>query len=158
MKKGYISILMFIIGVTFSTYIVGKNMLKKIEKVRLTSDKHLALFMLMVQWFKVKQKGKNVADFLKEEGYRNIAIYGMSCTGKLLIEELENTCINVLYGIDRNANSIVSTIDVVSIDDNLKIVDAIIVTAITFYDEIYKELSKKVKCPIISLEDILCIL
>ncbi len=34
-------------------------------------------------------------------------------------------------------------------------VDAIVVTAITFYDEIKEELSRKIDCPIISLEDIL---
>ena len=145
-------------GVISGAYIVGKNILKKLSEVRLISDKHLTLFILTVQWIKVKQQGKNVSDFLKEEGYENIAIYGMSYIGERLIDELKNTDINVVYGIDRNINFISSSIDLVSINDNLKTVDAIVVTAVTFFDEIYEELSKKIDCPIISLEDILYII
>lgn len=37
----------------------------------------------------------------------------------------------------------------------LESVDAIVVTAITFYDAIKKKLSKKVCCPVISLKDVL---
>ncbi len=158
MKKVYISILCVVAGVISGAYIVGKNILKKLSEVRLISDKHLTLFILTVQWIKVKQQGKNVSDFLKEEGYENIAIYGMSYIGERLIDELKNTDINVVYGIDRNINFISSSIDLVSINDNLKTVDAIVVTAVTFFDEIYEELSKKIDCPIISLEDILYII
>ena len=158
MKKVYISILCVVAGVISGAYIVGKNILKKLSEVRLISDKHLTLFILTVQWIKVKQQVKNVSYFLKEEGYENIAIYGMSYIGERLIDELKNTDINVVYGIDRNINFISSSIDLVSINDNLKTVDAIVVTAVTFFDEIYEELSKKIDCPIISLEDILYII
>ena len=68
MKKVYISILCVVAGVISGAYIVGKNILKKLSEVRLISDKHLTLFILTVQWIKVKQQGKNVSDFLKEEG------------------------------------------------------------------------------------------
>ena len=40
-------------------------------------------------------------------------------------------------------------------DDTFPKVDAVVVTAITFFDEIKMELSKKLECPIISLEEIL---
>ena len=123
MKKVYISILCVVAGVISGAYIVGKNILKKLSEVRLISDKHLTLFILTVQWIKVKQQGKNVSDFLKEEGYENIAIYGMSYIGERLIDELKNTDINVVYGIDRNINFISSSIDLVSINDNLKTVE-----------------------------------
>jgi hypothetical protein len=46
-------------------------------------------------------------------------------------------------------------VDVVTMDDDLEEVDAIVVTAITFFDEIEEKLSAKIDCPIISLEDIL---
>ena len=45
--------------------------------------------------------------------------------------------------------------DVVSVDDNLEVVDAVVVTAVTFFDEIQEKLSAKMDCPILSLEDIL---
>ena len=40
-------------------------------------------------------------------------------------------------------------------EDDLKPVDAVVVTAITFFNEIEEQLSQKMKCPIISLEEIL---
>ena len=62
---------------------------------------------------------------------------------------------HVAYGIDKNADSIYTDIDVVSKDENLEEVDAVVVTAITFFDEIEEELSARLECPILSLEDIL---
>ena len=40
-------------------------------------------------------------------------------------------------------------------EDELEPVDAVVVTAITFFNEIEQKLSKKLDCEIISLEDIL---
>ena len=45
-------------------------------------------------------------------------------------------------------------VEVVTLDDDLKEVDAVVVTAITFFEEIAEKLEKKLECPIISLEDI----
>lgn len=59
------------------------------------------------------------------------------------------------YGIDKNADSIYADIDVLTVEDDLESVDVVVVTAITFFDEIEEKLSEKMDCPIISLEDIL---
>ena len=72
-----------------------------------------------------------------------------------MIEELKGTAIEVAYGIDQKADSIFSDINVVSPEYCLDNVDAIVVTAIHFFDEIEEKLSEKVDCPILSLEDIL---
>ena len=79
----------------------------------------------------------------------------MSFAGETLVYELENTSTNVSYGIDRNAKSLYLDVDIVEPDGELEEVDAVVVTAITFFDEIEEMLSAKVDCPIISLEDIL---
>lgn len=152
MKKEIISVLS---GIIIGAGVVRKIMFKKENEIQKMSEKHLALFLMMNQWVKVKQEGKSLVKYLKEQGYRNIAIYGMSYAGETLVEELRNTDIHVVYGIDKNADSIYSDISIVSIDDKLQKVDVIIVTAITFFDEIEETLSKKINCPIISLEDIL---
>lgn len=86
----------------------------------------------MKQWVEVKQEGKNLSEYFMRSGYKNIAIYGMSYAGETLVNELKDTEINVKYGIDRNADSIYGEIDVVSMEDDLEEVDAIVVTAITF--------------------------
>ena len=119
------------------------------------SDKHLTLFLLMNQWVKVKQEGKNLSSYFMANGYKKIAVYGMSYMGETLVEELKESGVEVAYGIDKNADRIYADIDVVSINDELKEVDAVVITAVTFFDEISTQLREKVSCPIISLEDVL---
>lgn len=109
----------------------------------------------MNQWVRIKQEGKNLAEYFKENGYEKIAVYGMSYAGETLVYELNDSGITVEYGIDQNAKSLYLDIDIYEPDDDLKEVDALVVTAITFFDEIEEKMSQKLDCPIISLEDIL---
>lgn len=152
MKKVVISVLS---GILIGRLTMKKIIFKKLDKVQLISDKHLTLFLMMNQWVKVKQDGKYLAEYFQKKGYKDIAVYGMSYVGETLIEELKETNVHVVYGIDKNVNHIYADVDILSPEDKLKNVDAVIVTAVTFFYEIEKELSKKLKCPILSLEDIL---
>ena len=155
MKKGLISVLSALIGASAGAVTVGKVTGEALDKAKSMSDKHLALFLMMNQWVKVKQEGKNLSEYFEKNGYKKIAIYGMSYAGETLIDELKDSNITVAYAIDKNADSIYADVDVISIENNLKSVDAIVVTAITFFDEIEEKLSAKIDCPIISLADIL---
>lgn len=155
MKKGIISLLSLLAGIAAGAGITGKMAGETIEKEKNMSDKHLALFLMMNQWVKIKQEGKTLASYFDAHGYKKIAIYGMSHVGKTLTGELAGSGVQVAYGIDKNANGVYSDIEVVSPEDNLEEVDAVVVTPITFFDEIESMLSTKLYCPIISLEDIL---
>lgn len=155
MKKGITFLLSTIAGAIAGVGIAGKFMGKSLSKSSNMSDKHLALFLMMNQWVKVKQEGKSLVDYFRDNGYRRIAIYGMSYAGETLLDELRATDIEVAYGIDKNADGIYLDLDVVTMEEKLEKVDAVVVTAITFFDEIEKSLLEKVDCPIISLEDIL---
>ena len=155
MKKRVINIISCLVGMAVGAIIVKKMMEKNIDKWKKQSDKHLTMFHLMNQWIKTKQEGKSIVNYLESNNYKNIAIYGMSFIGETLVEELKNTNICVKYGIDKRAYGIASDIDVITLEEELGDVDVIVVTAITFFEEIAEELEKKVDCPIISLEDIL---
>lgn len=155
MKKGMVSILSMMVGGMLGAGTVGKVAEKNITKTKDMSEKHLALFLMMNQWVKVKQQGKDLASFFEKNGYYRIAIYGMSYAGETLLEELKGSPIQVAYGIDKRGDSVYADIDIVTLEDTLEEVDAVVVTAITFFDEIEEKLSEKVDCPIISLEDIL---
>lgn len=162
MKKIVLGVLLFLAGVIGG--VIGvikfaeteikkeKNMLNDEKRF---SQKHLKLFLMMNQWVRVRQAGKELASYLEDKGYKKIAIYGMSYAGDTLVEELQGTNIQVAYGIDKNADSLGANIDIVTMEDSLEDVDAIIVTAITCFDVIADELRKKICCPIISLEDVL---
>lgn len=155
MKKSIISVLSLLTGAVAGAGAVGKIQGDKIEKANNMSQKHLELFLLMNQWVKIKQEGKNLSEYFVRNGYKKIAIYGIHYAGETLIDEFKGTDVEVAYGIDRNADTIYSDVDIMTADDNLEKVDAVVVTAITFFDEIEENLSKKLDCPIISLEDIL---
>ncbi len=155
MKKITLSILSVLGGAATSAVAVRKVTGKATEVQRNMSEKHLALFLMMNQWVAVKQEGKNLADYFEKQGYKSIAVYGMSYAGERLLEELKGSDIQVQYGIDKNADNIYMDVNIVTMEDELKPVDAIVVTPIFFFDDIEEELSQKIDCPIISLEDVL---
>ncbi len=115
----------------------------------------MALFMLMNRWVKVKQENKSIAEYLLKMGIKNIAIYGMSYVGEALLNELVDSEVNVKYAIDKKADEMYSDIELLSPDDKLKEVDAVIVTAITFYEEIEEMLAEKWTVQFYLLENIL---
>lgn len=159
MKKVTVSTLSMIIGAAIGA-VAGKciamqNAFKEISKTEEMAEKHLELFLLMNHWVKLKQQKRNIDEYFIKNGYRNIAIYGMSYAGETLLAELEESEVTVKYGIDKNAAQIYSEIDVLTMEDILEDVDVVVVTAITFFDEIKEALGEKINCPIISLEDIL---
>lgn len=155
MKKGIPTVLFTALG-TISSALVSRKVFKKKEsKIWEVSDKHLALFLMMNQWVKNKQENKSMAEYLVKKGYRRVAIYGMNYVGETLLDELTGSEVVVEYGIDKNADNIYTNVDIVSPEDDLDDVDAIIVTAITYFNEIGEQLNKKTKGAILSLEDIL---
>lgn len=155
MKKPVISILSALAGAAIGAGAAGKMSMDKLKTEQSMSGKHLELFKMMNQWVKVKQEGKNLSSYFERNGYKKIAVYGMSYAGETLIDELRGTCVEVAYGIDKNADKIDADMVVLAMDEELEEVDAIVVTAITFFEEIEEQLAEKADCPIISLEDIL---
>lgn len=111
--------------------------------------------LMMNQWVKIKQMGEDLVAYLKEKGYCEVAIYGMNYVGQSLVRELKGSTINVKYGIDMRADDIYTEIKVIKPSETLDEVDAVLVAAVKFFDEVRENLCKKVKCPIISLESIL---
>lgn len=155
MKRAASVILSVLTGTVLGGVVVRKAAGDKAAKTERMSDKHLSLFLMMNQWVKVKQEGKNLASYFEKNSYNKIAIYGMSYAGETLIDELKGSGVTVAYAIDKNADSLYADVDIVSTDDDFEQVDAVVVTAITFFDEIEEQLSEKMDCPIISLEDVL---
>lgn len=131
---------------------------KKNEEVKKEKDQWLKMasyYMLFNKWMKLKEEGRNTEDYFIKNNIHNIAIYGYKELGERLYSELKNTPIEVKYIIDKNIDKVRAEIDVYSPDEELPEVDAIIVTATHFYDEIEDELSDLVECQIISLADVI---
>ena len=155
MESVLISTFSALVGVVLGIVALGNWASKRINSVQTMADKHEALFLLMNQWVRIKQTGKNLSLYFVKNGYKKIAIYGISYVGETLLDELEKSDVEVAYCIDKNADRIIADMDIVSVDTDFEDVDAIVVTAISAFDEIEEKLSNRVKCPILSLEDIL---
>ena len=82
----------------------------------------------------------------------------MSHLGDCLTGTLRKAGIEVLYGIDKNADKLYNQyVEIYNMDDNLPMADLIIVTTIVHFGEIKTELEKKFgkEINIVSLEEIL---
>ena len=110
---------------------------------------------MMNQWVKNYQEGREISSYFERNGYKKIAIYGMSYAGETLLNELKKTEVQVAYVIDKKAGNTLKGLTAYSPEDELEEADAIIVTAIAYFDEIRDLLEEKVTCPIISLESVI---
>ena len=145
MKKGIIAILSSVTGVSIGVLGAGNVLTKRISEKQKMADKHLALFLLMNQWVKVKQEHKDIAQYLNEKGYKRIAIYGMSYVGERLYDELKVSDIEIVYAIDKKADGIYAEVNMFTPDDDLPPVDAVIVTPVFFFHEIEEKLKNQTK-------------
>lgn len=114
-------------------------------------------FNIFDKWIQIKNCGISLADFCRDNLLTRVAIYGIGTIGKRLYEELKKEQINVVYGIDRNSEKIhLDSLVIKTLSDELPIVDAIIVTPISFY-EIEKDIHQKmgIDVDIIFIEDVI---
>ena len=153
MKKSVISGISMVGGSILGSIYERNRMSKIICEKQTEKEKFKIMYQLMEKWMRIKQSGKKLEMYFESYGYKKIAIYGMGDIGKLLSDELKDSSVSVIYGIDKNKN-IKTSMKIVGPDDELQEVDAVVVTAVAYFDEIDEMLSARVKCPVISLEDI----
>ncbi len=152
MKKGFV--LGGAVGAVIATIMVAKKKNKQIEAGIKNSTKYLDLFRQMNQYLVTKQMDKSIVDYMEKKEYRKVAIYGMSHIAQRVMDDLEDSSIEVVYGIDRRADRLTYNIPIYNPEDELPEVDVIIVTAYD-YEEIYDMLSKKTDYDIISFADMI---
>ncbi len=143
-----------VLGLSIGSIVEWVHEEKRMDTWEKKLQKMEAYYRLLLQWLSLQQEGKNLAEYLRFNGYHNIAIYGMNEAGERLIEELEDTEIEIKYVVDRNADNIVTNLPKFKPDDDLPEVDVMVVTAIIAFQDIQETMEKKVAFPIVSLEDL----
>lgn len=118
-------------------------------------DKTNRNYGVLKQWFLSQIQGERLSGYFEQNGYQNIAVYGMAELGQFLVVELRNSGVHIKYGIDRRAGVISIEIPVLTLEDELPPVDAVIVTAVYYFNQIADSLKDRLECPVISIEDIL---
>lgn len=157
MKKGNVisTLLGAAAGAAAGAFAMAKSKEEILAERKKLSDKHFDLFMLMNQWLIIKQQKKEITTYFHGNNYKKIAIYGMSYVGERLYDELQPSDIEICYAIDNRANQIYVDLDVYTMEDDLPKVDVIVVTAISYFDEISEKLAEITDIPVVSLEDII---
>ncbi len=101
-------------------------------------------YLILTRWVELKIRGYNIADVLEEKGYYKIAVYGYAELGKLLCLELLNTNVKVEYVLDKKVKQIRDVnLPVYMPENGLPKVDAVIVTAVYYFDDIRDDLLEK---------------
>lgn len=120
-------------------------------------DKNGELYQFLFMLIHAQQRGLKVDAVLNKLNIKSIAIYGCDNLGKVLLNALAGSEIEVKYGIDRNpqTNYMEEQMEIYTLKDQLPLVDAIVVTAITFFDQIRDELSVLTDMRVISFEELI---
>lgn len=132
----------------------NQNKMIEVTKILNRQNKYELIANCLDSWLSLKEKGKNPVSYLKQFQCNVVAIYGMGMLGRHLLYELEQTEIKVAYIIDRQLDLNYAQIKVKNIDDILEMVDAVIVTALVDFDDIYETLKEKLCCPIFSIAEL----
>ena len=112
-------------------------------------EKRELYFRILKAWFWSESHGRSVAKYIKEKAGEEIAIYGLSDLGGLLLHECEKYRICVKYVIDRN-KLVLCDYPVLSPEEDLPTVKSIIVTPEYYFLEIKDYLHNRTNADIIS--------
>lgn len=127
----------------------------EIENLLIEKEKNRSLYELMNRWLVLNQRKISICSYFIDKKIKKIAIYGIHYIGERLYDELKDTQVNVSYAIDQSKDKREWKIPVIQPDENFEYVDAIVITPVFDFVEIKTRLSKKIKCLLISIEEIL---
>ncbi|WP_300570787.1 hypothetical protein [uncultured Acetatifactor sp.] len=135
---------------------VGRRHKKEKEALMAQNTKFSDNYQLLNHWLEIRNEGKSLACYFNAMGYKRIAVYGMAELANRLMEDLEGSGLEIVYGIDRDASCSISRIAEVYSpqEDILPEADVVVVTPYYALEAIKKNLSGKVACPVVSIEEV----
>lgn len=105
-------------------------------------QKSILFYWVLTRWLGNMIDENGVAERISAMGYSTVAVYGYAEIGKLLCRELQKTEVEVVYVLDKKVKATEwNDVPVYAPGKGLPEVDAVIVTAVYYYEEIEKELS-----------------
>lgn len=156
-NKTAVAFVSIVIGYLFGSMRKMKKINDQANKWKRQSDKYEQALLMTNRWLKLKHMNKSLEEFFLINRYYKVAIYGMNYIGIRLYEELKDSSVKVLYGIDKFSSSAEADILVYAPTDVLEKVDAVIVTPVYFFEEIKRDLKGQINAPIVSMNDVLSI-
>ena len=117
-------------------------------------EKFVLYFTVLNRWMNLKNCDVRLSECLLIKG-KSVAVYGIGELGKRLLEEFILENVEVKYAVDKHAKILFADLDLYTLEERLPNVDVVVVTPIAEFTEIKKELSKRMDCMIVSLEEII---
>lgn len=156
-KYQYLSAIKKVMEQKNTNYVQRKYTLVNDNEVylRKINEKYRSYWKILNKWLILKEENIHLDKYLLNLDIKRIGIYGIGMLGKHLIKELENSDIDVIFGIDQKADTYNINFPVFNLDHALPEVDAIIVTATYDYSSIKEQLKETTNIPVISLEQII---
>ncbi len=106
-------------------------------------------------WLSIRNHKVHISYYLKQRGYKTIAIYGVTSLGKQLFQELNIDKFEVSYFIDMNAPFFNEQFKICSPNDELKQVDAVIISLVENERQISDLLQTKLSADIWTIAELL---
>ena len=150
----------FVVGIGLSSIIWKKIYISRLneilEKKRDIDEKWSEFYVILNQWWLIKQNGHSLVEYFEKKSIKSVAVYGIKELGLHLVDELKYSGVSVSYIIDNNseANNSIGEISIIKPEGKLPATDAVVVTAIHYYAEIEDMLSKNNNMRIINLQDV----
>ncbi len=147
-------LIFFLIMENIFLYKIARRNRKMYEQGYHQIEKYRIFFDLTYGWLGGCITGSNIFDWIVEQGYQTVAVYGMGPLGELLYL---NLCkcgnVKVKYGLDRKIRKPKNGLAIYDLNSQPETVDLIIVTAVMSYEEIKREIEGKAgfPCKVISL-------
>lgn len=151
MKKGLVVALTGICSFGIGFFLGGKMLVGMINEYKSGMKRNSANMMVFNNWIEFIYNGGHIDEYLNDNNYSRVMIYGNGYIGKRLKQALEKTSIEVIAVMDKKDSNSQGGI-ILGINDEIPNVDCIIITPIFYYDEIYDMLQKKTKVPVFSIE------
>ncbi len=111
-------------------------------------------FALMNEWMFKLEDNKSVAAYFINNNFKKIAIYGYGHLAKHLLFQLQGHDVKVEYIIEQNKTQNSVPYPVKTLNDGLEHVDAVVVTPFLEYVQIKKAVKEQLRCPIISIKEV----
>lgn len=142
------------IGIIIGVFWEHRRMRSIVEQKIKMIDKFQNYYQLFLAWLKLHERNICFDSYFNLYGINNIAVYGNGPVGKQFLKDMKNTKIQVDYVIDKKAEYMILDIPIITLEQELPKVDAIVITIIDQIEDIAEKIRKRYDYQIISLEDI----
>lgn len=113
-------------------------------------------YEMALSWLNLKNTDNAIAKYLREKSINIVAIYGYGTHGKLLLTELNNSDVDVLYAIDKRASYLKADIPLYAPDsESFPKADILIISILGHYREVETALKGKIDCRMIELDELI---